>query len=155
MSGKNRNRFESPLGVWANPVSKTSWASLPAKQAITVGSSLGFVLTWSCYMIGGYNFDLPKLMPVEHISLMSSWCLSLTNTRQDTRQYVTHQPIKNLRTSNEQKARGSYSRRPLLSLPNPPPFSFPPYPLPVSTPATQASLTKLNKRPRRLFEHLR
>ena len=50
MSGKNRNRLESPLGVWTNPVYKTSWASLAAKQAVTVGSSSG--LTWSCYMIG-------------------------------------------------------------------------------------------------------
>ena len=50
MSGENRNRLESPLGVWTNPVYKTSWASLPAKQPITVGSSSG--LTWSCYMIG-------------------------------------------------------------------------------------------------------
>ena len=32
------------------------------------------------------NFDLPKLTPVEHISLMPSSCLSLTNTRQKTRQ---------------------------------------------------------------------
>ena len=32
------------------------------------------------------NFDLPELMPVEHISLMPSSCLSLTNTPQDTRQ---------------------------------------------------------------------
>ena len=32
------------------------------------------------------NFDLPKLMPVEHISLMPSSSLSLTNTRQDTSQ---------------------------------------------------------------------
>ena len=36
------------------------------------------------------NFDLPKLMPVEHISLMPSSCLSLTNTHQGTRQWVTH-----------------------------------------------------------------
>ena len=50
ISGENRNRFESPLGVWTNPVYKISWASLPAKQAITVGSSS--VLKWSCYMIG-------------------------------------------------------------------------------------------------------
>ena len=87
MSGKNRNRFKSPLGVWTNPVHKTSWASLPAKQAITVGSSsdfnVKFLHDWS-------NFDLPKLMPVEHISLMPSSGLSLTNTRQDKRQYVTH-----------------------------------------------------------------
>ena len=32
------------------------------------------------------NFDLPKLMPVEHISLMPSSCLSLTNTHQGARQ---------------------------------------------------------------------
>ena len=37
----------------------------------------------------GRNFDLPKVMPVEHISLMPSSCLSLTNTRQGTRQQVT------------------------------------------------------------------
>ena len=83
MSGKNRNRFESPLSVWTNPVYKTSWASLPAKQAITVGSSSGFNVKllhdWS-------SFDLPKLMPVEHISLMPSSYLSFTNTCQDTRQ---------------------------------------------------------------------
>ena len=42
MSGKNCNCLELQLGVWTNPVYKTSWASLPAKQAITVGSSLGF-----------------------------------------------------------------------------------------------------------------
>ena len=36
MSGKNRNRFESLLGVWTNQyIYKTSWVSLPAKQAIT------------------------------------------------------------------------------------------------------------------------
>ena len=39
MSGKSRNRFESLLGVWTNPVYKASWASLPAKQAVTVGFS--------------------------------------------------------------------------------------------------------------------
>ena len=71
------------------------WQSLPPRaltpnsrsglffKAITVGSSSGFnfklLHDWS-------NFDLPKLMPVEHISLMPSSCLSLTNTRQDTRQ---------------------------------------------------------------------
>ena len=86
MSGKNRNCFESELGVWTKPVYKTSWASLPAKQATTVGSSLGFNMKllhdWS-------NFDLPKLTPVQQISLMPSSCLSLTNTRQDTSQKVT------------------------------------------------------------------
>ena len=80
MSGKNRNCLKSPLGVWTNLVYKTSWASLPAKQqkqAITVGSSSGFnvrlLRDWS-------NFDLPKLMPVKHISLMSASCLSITIT---------------------------------------------------------------------------
>ena len=41
MSGENRNHLESPLGIWTNPVYKISRASLPAKQAITVGSSSG------------------------------------------------------------------------------------------------------------------
>ena len=50
MSGENRNCLESPLGVGTNPVYNISWASLPAKQPITVGSSSG--LTWSRYMIG-------------------------------------------------------------------------------------------------------
>ena len=45
MSGKNRDHFESPLSVWTNPVYKTSWESLPAKQAITVSSSSGFNVT--------------------------------------------------------------------------------------------------------------
>ena len=34
---------------------------------------------------------------------------------------------------------GSYSRRPLPSLSNRVPFSLPPYPLPLSTPTTQAN----------------
>ena len=50
VSDKNRNRFELSHSVWTNPVYKTFWASLPAKQAITVGSSS--VLMWSCDMIG-------------------------------------------------------------------------------------------------------
>ena len=96
MSGKNRNRFESLHGVWTNPVYKTSWAPLSAKQAVTVGSSSGFNVKlphdWS-------DFDLPKLMPVEHIFLMPS-------------------PLS----------------------PTPLPFSIFPYPLPLSTPATQATI---------------
>ena len=72
--------FETTLGVWTNLENKTSWASLIAKQqkqAITVGSSSGFNVRllhdWS-------NFDLPKLMPVKHISLMPVSCLSITIT---------------------------------------------------------------------------
>ena len=51
--------------------------------AVTVGFSSGFNVKllhdWS-------NFDLPKLMPEEHIFWVPSSCLSLTNTHQDTRQ---------------------------------------------------------------------
>ena len=39
---------------------------------------------------------------------------------------------------------GSYSRRPLPSLPNPPPFSLPLYPIPSSTPSTQANYKYLS-----------
>ena len=66
---------------------KTSKAFPPAKQAITVGSSSRFILKllpeWS-------NFDLPKLVSAEHISLMPASCLSLSNTCQDKRQQVTY-----------------------------------------------------------------
>ena len=142
MSGKNRNRFESLLGVWTNPVYKTSWASLPAKQAVTVGFSSGFNVKllhdWS-------NFDLPKLLPVEHIFLMPSSCLSLTLIHariHANKLLITAQPIRNLRTpaSAEMNKRGSYSRRPFPSLPYTPPFFPFPYPLPLSTPATQATI---------------
>ena len=57
----------------------------------------------------GRNFDLPKLMPVDHISLMPSSCLSLTNTRQGTCQQVTQHGSANQEftdasvRSNEQK----------------------------------------------------
>ena len=67
MSGKNRNRFESLLGVWANPVNKTSRASLPAKHAVTVGFSSDFNVK---LLHDLSDFDLPKLIPVEHIFLM-------------------------------------------------------------------------------------
>ena len=38
---------------------------------------------------------------------------------------------------------GSYSRRPLPSLSNRVPFSLPPYPLPLSTPTTQANWSEM------------
>ena len=47
------------------------------------------------------NFDLPKLMPVEHIFLMPSSCLSLTLIHariQANKLLITAQPIRNLRT---------------------------------------------------------
>ena len=135
MSGKNRNRFESLLGVWTNPVYKTSWASLPAKQAVTVGFSSGFNVKllhdWS-------NFDLPKLMPVEHIFWMPSSCLSLTliHTRIHANKWlITVQPIRNLRTpaSAEMNKKGIL----IAGVPSPLsltplPFSLFPYPLPLS-----------------------
>ena len=42
------------------------------------------------------------------------------------------------------KGKGKGSRRPLPSLPNPPLFFLPPYPLPFSTPAKQASYCIVN-----------
>ena len=98
MFGKNRNRLELQLGVWTNPVYKTSWASLPAKQAVTASSSLGFNVKllhdWS-------NLDLPKLIPEEHICLMPASCLSLIIIHariQANKLLITAQPIWNLRT---------------------------------------------------------
>ena len=82
------------------------------------------------------NFDLPKLMPVEHISLMPSSCLSLTLIHariHANKLLITAQPIRNLRTpaSAEMNKSGSYSRRPFPSLPLPPSlFSFFPAPYP-------------------------
>ena len=131
MFGKNRNRLESPLGVWANPVYKTSWASLPAKQAITVDSSSGFnaklIDDWS-------NFDLPKRMPEEHICFISALCLSLINTRQHTSQYVTYYGSANQKFAdasvcrNEQKG-VLIAGVPYPLSPTPLPFSLPPNPL--------------------------
>ena len=147
MSGKNGNRFESLLGVWTNPVYKTSWVSLPAKETVTVGFSSGFNVkllhVWS-------NFDLPKFMPVEHIFLMPSSCLSLTLI------HARNTPISySLRLSQSGICRhqrpqkwikgGCYSRRPFPSLPYPLPFSLFPYPLPLSTPATNRRLPAVVK----------
>ena len=61
----DKKRLESPLGVWTNLEWKTSSAFLPAKQARTGCSSsdfnVKFLHDWS-------NFDLPKLMSIEHNS---------------------------------------------------------------------------------------
>ena len=135
MSSKNCNRLESvesPLGVWTNPVYKTFWASsLPAKQAITVDSSISVLNTnllhdWS-------NFHLSKLyMPVEHISLMplSCFCLSLIHTRIHASKF-SQSGIWGCQHPQKWTKGRSYSRHPLLSLPSPPPFfpsSLSPYP---------------------------
>ena len=62
MSRKNRNRFESPLGVWTNQYTKPpEYLCLLNKLLQYVVSSLGFnsklLHDWS-------NIDLPKLVPV-------------------------------------------------------------------------------------------
>ena len=82
-------------------------------------------------------------MLVEHISLMPSSCLSL----QYTPGYLPSNYSLRLSQSGicgrlrQQKwtKGGSYSRRPLPSLPIPLAFSLSPYPLPVSTPTTLAT----------------
>ena len=78
MSGKNCNHLELQLSVWTNPVFKTSWASLPAKQAITVGSSSSFNV--KLLQVIGVILIFQSLC---HISLMPASCLSLTNAHQD------------------------------------------------------------------------
>ena len=138
MPDKNRNRLESPLGVWTNWVCKTSWASLPAKQAITVGSSSGFNVK---LLHDSSNFDLPKRMPEEHVCLKPASCLSLINTRQDKSQSAIHYG-----SADKEFADASVRRNkqkgvliagvPYPLSPIPLPFSLPPYLL--STLATHA-----------------
>ena len=129
MCGKNRNRFEWPLGVRTNPVYKTSWASLLGNQAITVGSSSS--LTWSSYMIG---VILIFQSICQKNTFAQTSCLCLINTCQDKSRSVTHYSSANQEFAdtsihrNEQKgvliAGVPYSLSP-ISLP----FSLPPYPL--------------------------
>ena len=70
--------------------------------------------------------------------------VSHTNTRQDTRQYVTHYGLANQEFAdasvwgNEQKG-VLIAGVPSPLSPTPLPFSLSPYPLPLSTPATQAT----------------
>ena len=122
MSGENRNRLESPLGVWTNPVYKISWASLPTKQAITVVSSSG--LTLSCHMIG-------VILIFQSVCQKNTfaWCLHhvcVTHYGSANQEFVGRS------ASAEMNKKGSYSSRPLPALPNPSiplPFSLPNYPL--------------------------
>ena len=85
------------------------------------------------------NFDLPKLMPVEHIFLMPSSCLSLTLIHariHANKLLITAQPIRNLRTpaSAEMNKRGFLWQASLPLSPLPPslfpffPFSLSPTP---------------------------
>ena len=115
---------------------------LPAKQAVTVGFSSGFNMkllhAWS-------NFDLPKLMKVEHIFSMPSSCLSLTlytpgYTPVSYSLRLSQSGICGRQCPQKWIKEGSYSRRPFPSLPYPLPFFPFPYPLPLSTPAVQAKL---------------
>ena len=89
------------------------------KQAITVGSSLGFNVK---FLHDCSNFDLPKLMPVENISLIPSSCLSLSNTRQG----VTHHGS----TNQEWTKRGFFNRAGVPYPLSPIPLLFPLLPVP-------------------------
>ena len=126
-SGKNCNRFQSPLSVWTNPVYETSWVSLPAKQAINVK----LLHDWS-------NFDLPKLKPVEHISLMPSSCLSLTLMHawiHANKLLITTHPIRNLRTpASAEMNKRRFLKQASLPLSPQSPSLFPFLPIPISTP---------------------
>ena len=79
---------------------KTSWASLAAKEAVTVGSSSG--LTWSCYMVG-------VVLSLQSVCQKNSfaWCLHYVKPIS----CITAQPIRKLRTpaSAEMNKGGSYS----------------------------------------------
>ena len=128
--------LNSLQGVWTNKIQYTK----PPEHLCLLNNCkllqlvLVRVLTWSCYMIWVPSFDLLKLMLVKHICLMPASCLSLINTRQDTRQLMNKLLIKTQPIRNEQKgaliAGVPYPISPL-------PFSLPPYPL--STPATQVT----------------
>ena len=147
MSSKNCNCLESPLGFWINPVYKTSWASLPAKQAITVDSSSSVLNTNLLHDWSYFDLISKLCMPVEHISLMplSCFCLSLIHTRiHANKLLITAQPIRTLRmpASAEMNKRGFLQQASLtLSPQSPSLFPFLPIPLPFSvTPAaTQVS----------------
>ena len=138
MSGKNRNRYESPIGVWKNPVCKTSWTSLPVKQGITVGSiySSDFnvkLLYWSSKAYVSRN--------TSHF-LDASSCLSLIlNTPGYT-------PIRySLRLSQSgicdqlpQQKRVIITGVSYPLFPIPLPLLLPAYPLPLLAPATQDTI---------------
>ena len=150
MSGKNRNHFESPLSVWTNPVYKTSWASLPAKQAVTVGFSSGFNVKLLHDCSHG-NFDLPKLMPVERIFLMPSSCLSLTlmytpgYTPISYSLRLTQSGICGRQRPQKWMRWEFYCRCPFPSLPRPPPFF--PIPNPFRRLLPQATHTTADTNP--------
>ena len=83
-------------------------------------------------------------MPVEHISLIPPSCLSLTNTHQDTSQQVTHHGSANQEFADASVRSDEQKGVLIAGVPyplSPIPLLFPPYPLPFSTPASQANMT--------------
>ena len=126
---------------------KTSWASLPAKQAVTVGFSSGFNVKllhdwsnfWSSKAYARRTYLLNACMAVSH---------KIHARIQANKLLITAQPIRNLRTpaSAEMKKRGGgvlIAGVPYHLSPIPLSFSLPPYPL--STPATQARWIRKRK----------
>ena len=83
----------------------------------------GFIMLTLIYVISMEfsNGCFSRLMPVEHISLMPESHLSLTNTRQDTHQLVTHYGSANQEfvdvsvCKKERKKKRGGDRRPLPS----------------------------------------
>ena len=121
---------ESPLGFWTAPVYKASSSSFPAKQSVIVGSSSGFKLLqdWS-------YFDLPKLIPVEHISLMPASWLSLTNTwQQVTHPSSSDQELRTPAHAEMNKEGALIAGVPYPLSPIPSPFPFLPIPYPSQRP---------------------
>ena len=96
-----------------------------------VASIVGFRSGFNVKLLHDWsNFDLPKLMPVEHIFLMPSSCFSLTLIHariHANKLLITAQPIRNLRTpaSAEMNKRGFLEQASLPLSPQPPSlFSF-------------------------------
>ena len=93
---------------------KTSWASLPAKQAITVGFSSGF----NVKLLHDWTyFDLQSLCKhwsVEHICLTPASCLSLTKGLFALRE-ILFVLQKNLSTRNHFKCERFFSSTKILS----------------------------------------
>jgi len=104
------------------------------------------VLTWSCYMIGVILIFQSLCQKntfswrLRHVCLSHQYTPGYTPISYSLR--LSRSGIYGRQRPQKWIKAGSYSRRPFPSLPHPP-FSLFPYPLPLSTPATQAS-TLLN-----------
>ena len=108
---------------------------------ITVGSSS--VLTWSCYMIG-----VILIFQSLHQWNTFPWCLHhvcLPGYRRiNYSSQLSQSGICGRWCPQKWTKGGSYSRRSLPFLPNPPLFPLPSYPLPLSTPAMQAKRNSIH-----------